>query len=218
MSDTILKFKNVSKSYDEQILNNVNFTLEIGKSICVMAPSGKGKSTLLSIAGLLLAPSEGEVFVCGNETTQLSDEEKSRLRSEKIGFLFQHTQLCGELRANENIALPSFFGKSNSNFSKLEVDKKIDEQLKRFGLEERKYYYPNQLSIGQKRRIACARALFLDPELIIADEPTNDLDEKNKKIVIDALFEQVKNGKSALIYATHDESVAKLADEIINLE
>lgn len=218
MSDTILKFKNVSKSYDEQILNNVNFTLEIGKSICVMAPSGKGKSTLLSITGLLLAPSEGEVFVCGNETTKLSDEEKSRLRSEKIGFLFQHTQLCGELRANENIALPSFFGKSNSNFSKLEVDKKIDEQLKRFGLEERKYYYPNQLSIGQKRRIACARALFLDPELIIADEPTNDLDEKNKKIVIDALFEQVKNGKSALIYATHDESVAKLADEIINLE
>ena len=217
MTDTILKFENVSKSYDESILDDVNFTLKLGKSICVMAPSGKGKSTLLSIAGLLLAPTKGEVIVCDKKTTTLDDNEKSKLRSEKIGFLFQHTQLCGELRANENIALPSFFTKNESNYSKAEIDKKIDKQLEHFGLKDRKFYYPNQLSIGQKRRIACARALFLDPELIIADEPTNDLDEKNKQIVIDSLFEPLKRNQSSLIYATHDESVAKLADEIIEL-
>ena len=217
MADEILKFENVSKAYDEEILSDINFTLQRGKSICVMAPSGKGKSTLLSIAGLLLAPTSGKVSICGNDTSRLNDNEKSKLRSEKIGFLFQHTQLCGELRAHENISLPNFFQKNESGRSRAEIEKLVDKQLNRFGLESRKYYYPNQLSIGQKRRIACARALFLHPELIIADEPTNDLDEGNKKVVIDALFEPVKAGKSALIFATHDESVAKLADEILTL-
>ena len=209
-----LEFKNVSKSYSEQILDNVNFALELGKSICVMAPSGKGKSTLLSIAGLLLAPTEGEVCLDGVETTALSDDEKSKLRSEKIGFLFQHTQLCGSLRAHENIALPASF-QSNNKVS--DIEKRVNEQLERFGLKGRKYYYPNQLSIGQKRRIACARALFLKPSLIIADEPTNDLDEDNKQIVINALFELVHAGSSALLFATHDSSVAALADEVVHL-
>ena len=214
MSISILEFKNVSKSYSEQILDNVNFTLELGKSICVMAPSGKGKSTLLSIAGLLLAPTEGEVYLDGVETTALSDDAKSRLRSEKIGFLFQHTQLCGSLRAHENIALPASFH-SKTNVS--DIGKRVDEQLERFGLRDRKYYYPNQLSIGQKRRIACARALFLKPALIIADEPTNDLDEKNKQTVINALFEPVRAGNSALLFATHDPEVASLADQLVRL-
>ena len=213
MTNSILSLKNVSKTYAEPVLNNVNLTLDVGKSICVMAPSGKGKSTLLSIAGLLLAPTEGEVYLDGVETTALSDDEKSKLRSEKIGFLFQHTQLCGSLRAHENIALPASFGGNKAQ----DIEKKVDEQLERFGLRDRKYYYPNQLSIGQKRRIACARALFLNPSLIIADEPTNDLDEDNKQVVINALFEPVRAGTSALLFATHDAEVAALADEAIRL-
>lgn len=217
MNEPILKLANVSKKYDEQVLQDISFDLEKGKSICIMAPSGKGKSTLLSIAGLLLAPTGGEIFINGVETSVLSDNEKSKLRSETIGFLFQHTQLCGALRAHDNISMPSFFNKKESRLSKQEINKQVDEMLTRFSLMERKYYFPNQLSIGQKRRIACARALFLQPELIIADEPTNDLDEANKKTVIDALFEPVKAGKSALLFATHDEEVANMADEIINL-
>ncbi|MDO4841498.1 MAG: ABC transporter ATP-binding protein [Phoenicibacter congonensis] len=217
MAETILKLEHISKTYSEQILEDISFSLEKGESICVMAPSGKGKSTLLSIAGLLLAPTEGNVWINGVETTSLSDNEKSKLRSETIGFLFQHTQLCGALRAHDNISLPSFFNKKESRLSKQEINKQADAMLDRFGLKDRKYYFPNQLSIGQKRRIACARALFLHPELIIADEPTNDLDEANKQTVIEALFEAVKTGESALLFATHDEEVAKLADKIINL-
>lgn len=217
MEEVILQFENISKSYEEEILKSVNFTLELGKSICVMAPSGKGKSTLLSIAGLLLAPTSGEIYLKGQETSSLSDDAKSKLRSETIGFLFQHTQLCGSLRAHENISMPSFFNKCGKQISKQEIQKQTDEQLERFGLMQRKFYYPNQLSIGQKRRIACARALFLHPSLIIADEPTNDLDEENKRIVIDALFEPVKRGEASLLFATHDSSVANLADEVINL-
>ena len=214
MTNTTLQLKNVSKHYAEPVLNNVNLTLDVGKSICVMAPSGKGKSTLLSIAGLLLAPTEGEVYLDGVETTALSDDVKSKLRSEKIGFLFQHTQLCGSLRAHENIALPASFNHSNKVS---DIEKHVDEQLERFGLRDRKYYYPNQLSIGQKRRIACARALFLNPSLIIADEPTNDLDEDNKQVVINSLFEPVRASSSALLFATHDAEVAALADEVIRL-
>ena len=98
-----------------------------------------------------------------------------------------------------------------------DIEKHVDEQLERFGLRDRKYYYPNQLSIGQKRRIACARALFLNPSLIIADEPTNDLDEDNKQVVINSLFEPVRASSSALLFATHDADVAALADEVIRL-
>lgn len=217
MAEPVLKLENISKEYSEQILNDISFELEKRKSLCVMAPSGKGKSTLLSIAGLLLAPTAGNVYINGAETTALNDDQKSKLRSETIGFLFQHTQLCGTLRANDNVCLPAFFNKTESRLSKEEISKQADVLLERFGLYERKYYFPNQLSIGQKRRIACARALFLNPELIIADEPTNDLDEKNKRTVIESLFEPVKAGTAALLYATHDEWVAKLADEIIHI-
>ncbi len=217
MSEPILTFDRVSKTYEESVFSDISFELEIGKSVCVMAPSGRGKSTLLSIAGLLLKPTSGKVFIEGVCANDLNDDEISKIRSEKIGFLFQHTQLCASLRANENISLPSFFNKDESKLPKQEVDASIDKFLKRFDLEKRKFYYPNQLSVGQKRRIACARALFSQPKLIIADEPTNDLDEKNKQIVVEALFEPIKKQKAGLLYATHDEKVSSLADKIIKL-
>lgn len=213
----ILSLKNICKQFDDsQVLKDISLELNEGQSVCVMAPSGKGKSTLLSIAGLLLNPTEGEVILCGQDCSTLTDDQKSYLRAETIGFMFQHTQLSGNLRANENISLPANFVHSKK-FSNDEIESRTDELLAQFGLTEKKYYFPSQLSIGQKRRIACARALFLKPKLIIADEPTNDLDEDNKRAVIDALFEDVKKENAGLLFATHDEDVAKLADKIIRL-
>ena len=219
MGDKILQFEKVSKSYDENLIfEDISFDLEIGKSLCIKAPSGKGKSTLLSIAGLLLQPSYGQVIFDGTDTTKLMDKDMSKIRCTDIGFLFQHTQLAGALRAHENVSLSANFAdKSSRGLSRSEIDERKKELLDRFGLMERYYYFPSQLSIGQKRRIACARALFMNPELIIADEPTNDLDEENKKILVDALFEPVVSGSSALLFATHDEELARKADSIIEL-
>ncbi len=219
MDSSLLKLDEVSKSFgDKLIFNNISLTLEKSKSVCIKAPSGKGKSTLLSLAGLLLQPSDGKIFFDGVDTTNLYDEDLSKIRRDRIGFLFQHTQLAGTLRACDNVSLAANFASKNEiDFSKGEIENRRKALLERFDLGSYYYYFPHQLSIGQKRRIACARALFMEPELIIADEPTNDLDEANRQIMIQALFERVQSGNSALLYATHDEDLAMMADEIIEL-
>ena len=216
----LLELKDVGKSYDgNPVLSQVSFTLDVGQSLAVVAPSGMGKSTLLSIVGLLLEPTEGQVLFDGQDTAVMSDDERSAIRAENIGFLFQHTQLIGSLRAFENVALPADFAQGGSlGLSDAQVDGRAKEMLMEFGLEDRVYHFPFQLSIGQKRRIATARALFLDPPLIIADEPTNDLDGKNAQIVVDALFDRVGRGEAALIYATHDQELAQKADRVLELK
>ncbi len=217
MSEEILRLERVSKNYDDRtIFSDISFTLKKGSSLCIKAPSGKGKSTLLSIAGLLLQPSEGRIYFDGQDVSTLSDEERSAIRNKRIGFLFQHTQLAGTLRAGENVSLAANFIKDKSMKS-ADVEKRRKELMKKFGLEDRYFYFPHQLSIGQKRRVACGRALFMNPDLIIADEPTNDLDEENKMILVDALFERVKTGECAMLFATHDSYMAELADDIIEL-
>lgn len=219
MAERVIKVENLSKVFgDTKIFENVNFSLSKGQSACIVAPSGKGKSTLLSICGLLMTQTSGNVFINDVDASSLDDKNASILRGNAIGFMFQHTQLAGNFRANENVSMPACFchNKEKSK-TRQQIESRENELLEQFGLIDKKYYYPNQLSIGQKRRIACARALFMQPELIIADEPTNDLDDENKTIVIDALFSPVEQEKSALLYATHDLDIAKRADVIINL-
>ncbi|MDR1015409.1 MAG: ATP-binding cassette domain-containing protein [Coriobacteriales bacterium] len=202
----------------ESILKDVTLTLERGQSLAVVAPSGAGKSTLLSIAGLLLEPSEGTLLIDGEDAAQLNDNARSVLRAEKIGFLFQHTQLIGALRASENASVPAnFIHTPSRRMSVADRTKRAKELLGGLGLEDRLHHYPYQLSVGQKRRVATARALFLDPPLVIADEPTNDLDAENARIVTDALFGRVLSGEAALLYATHDESLAARADRVLAL-
>lgn len=219
MAGSVIKVENLSKHFgDTKIFDKVNFSLSKGKSACIVAPSGKGKSTLLSICGLLMASTSGRVLINDIDTSSLDDKNASILRGNAIGFMFQHTQLAGNFRANENVSMPiSFCHNKEKSMTKQQIESRGNELLDHFDLIDKKYYYPNQLSIGQKRRIACARALFMHPELIIADEPTNDLDDENKAIVIDSLFSPVEQEKSALLFATHDLDIAKRADVIINL-
>lgn len=209
-----LELKNVCKSYGEgAVLKGVSFGLEKGRSLAVVAPSGAGKSTLLSVAGLLLSPDAGSVLVGGRDVTALDDDARSLVRGCKVGFLFQHTQLVGTLRAWENVAVAADFARAAALFADAEaVKRRSIELLESLGLADRVHHFPHQLSVGQKRRIATARALINEPELIIADEPTNDLDRANAERVVDALFARVEAGESALLFATHDADVAARAD------
>lgn len=189
---------------ENRIFDDVSFTLDAGESISITSPSGSGKSTILAIVGLLLTPASGKVIVEGNDVTGASDGERSRLRQSTFGFVFQHAQLIGSLRAWENVAVPARF----SDAADFDAEQRAKRLLVELGLEDRLEHFPYQLSVGQKRRVAVARALLLEPQVIIADEPTNDLDGVSAHSVAGKLFEQVERGRS-LILVTHDEELAE---------
>ena len=182
-------------------------------SLAFVSPSGSGKSTLLSMLGLLLSSTTGTVVVDGQDSDALGDKELSRLRRETFGFVFQHTQLVGSLRAVENVMAPANFA------GKLPFDarERAEQLLGGLGLADRLMHYPYQLSIGQKRRVSVARALLLDPPIVIADEPTNDLDADSSSSVADTLFERAANG-GILLFATHDRELASRASRVMHLE
>ena len=206
--DALLRVEHITTAYGETtILEDVSFELCAGKSLSITSPSGSGKSTILSIVGLLLAPDSGLVFIDGKDVFGSDEAELAKLRSKFFGFVFQHTQLIGSLRAYENVAVPARFVHDLD----FDADKKAKELLVSLGLEQRLEHYPHQLSVGQKRRVAVARALLLNPQIILADEPTNDLDLNSADSVANMLFEQPKNGK-ALILVTHDAQLAQKTD------
>ena len=163
--------------------------------------------------GLILTPTSGDVVVGEQGTRGLSDAARSALRGRTVGFVFQHTQLIGSLRAWENVTVPARFAGSGRV---ADGEARARELLERFGLAERAEHYPYQLSIGQKRRVACARALMLAPPVLIADEPTNDLDADSADSVTRALFEHVERG-GILLFATHDAALSAKAERVFHL-
>lgn len=221
----ILEVQGVSKSFIDPygapdgsnvnvIIRDASFTVEEGDTFAFVSPSGSGKSTMLSMAGLLLTPDSGTILVEGGvDVATLDDAALSRLRQRLFGFVFQSTQLVGSLRAIENVTTPAGFA------GKLDFDprQRAEELLERFGLADRMYHYPHQLSVGQKRRIAVARAMLLSPKVIIADEPTNDLDDESAVTVTEALFDYVSHG-NALLYATHDMQLAERASTLMTMQ
>lgn len=213
---TLLKVSNVSKAFDgNSIIENTSFEVNQGDTIALTSPSGSGKSTMLAMAGLLMTPDSGSILVNGDvDASTLPDKQLSKLRRELLGFVFQSTQLIGSLRAIENVIAPSDFATGKLPF---DAKERAAELLERFGLADRMYHYPHQLSVGQKRRVAVARAMLLKPRIIIADEPTNDLDEESAKEVADALFEYAEQG-NALLYATHVPALASRAKTIMTLQ
>lgn len=212
---TLLEVKGISKSFGEnEIIRSTSLSVNAGDTIAFMSPSGSGKSTMLSMVGLLLTPDSGEILLDdGTNALTLDDKSLSRLRQRLFGFVFQSTQLVGSLRAIENVTAPTGFA------GKLDFDatERAKELLERFGLADRMYHYPSQLSVGQKRRVAVARAMIMTPRIIIADEPTNDLDEESAQTVIDALFAYAADG-NALLYATHDVDLAQRAETIMTMQ
>ena len=212
----LLSIQGVSKAFDgNAIIENTSVEVNPGDTIAFTSPSGSGKSTMLSMAGLLLTPDSGTIVAEGNvNALDLDDRALSQLRQRLLGFVFQNTQLVGSLRAIENVTAPARFVAGKLPFA---PEERAAELLERFGLADRMYHYPHQLSVGQKRRVAVARAMLLEPKIIIADEPTNDLDEASAEEVANALFGYAEEG-NALLYATHIPTLAARAKTVMKLQ
>ena len=188
-------------------LHDVNLEIQNGEFVAIIGPSGSGKSTLLNMIGCLDKPTSGSVFIDRIDTATLTENQLAEIRRDKIGFVFQQFNLVHTLNALENVALPLFF----SGVKRDTRLKRAAEVLKNVGLEERKYHKPSELSGGQQQRVAIARALANDPEIIIADEPTGNVDSETGKAIMAILAGLNKEGRT-IIVVTHDPEIAACAD------
>ena len=213
----MIKVNNLSKVFrTEEIettaLNGVSFEIADGEFVAIMGPSGCGKSTLLNILGLLDNPTGGSYELLGTEVSQLKEKERTKFRKGNIGFVFQSFNLIDELNVYENIELPLRY----LNISAAERKQKVPEIMKRMAISHRAQHFPQQLSGGQQQRVAIARAVVAGPKLILADEPTGNLDSKNGKEVMDLLSELNKEG-TTIVMVTHSQRDAAVAQRTIDL-
>ena len=213
----ILKIKNLKKVYgsgetEVKALDDISFQVEEGEFIAIIGPSGSGKSTLLhSIAGLE-KPTSGKVYFYDKDIYKMNKKELTILRRQKIGIIYQFYNLIPTLNVEENIILPI-------ELDRKKIDtKKLDEIIKFLGLEKRKKHLPNELSGGQQQKVAIGRALMINPTIILADEPTGNLDSKSSEEIIQVLRKANKDYKQTIIMITHNLEIAKLADRIIKIE
>ncbi|MBR5238303.1 MAG: ABC transporter ATP-binding protein [Paludibacteraceae bacterium] len=193
-------------------LNSVSFTINQGEFVAIMGPSGCGKSTLLNVLGLLDNPTGGSYQLLDTEMAQLREKDRTKFRKGNIGFVFQSFNLIDELNVYENVELPLKY----LNISASERKRRVTEMLKRMNISHRAQHYPQQLSGGQQQRVAIARAVVANPKLILADEPTGNLDSRNGKEVMDLLCELNKEG-TTIVMVTHSQKDASIAQRIINL-
>jgi putative ABC transport system ATP-binding protein len=216
--DTVLFVNNVHKTLKVgeitvHALNGVTLSVKRGEFLSIIGPSGSGKSTLLGLIGGLDNPTEGQVFIDEIDITTLNESALTRVRNEKIGFVFQFFNLVPTLTALENVALPVQFAKHR----KFNPSKRATELLSLLGLADRMDHRPNQLSGGQQQRVAIARALANNPPLLLCDEPTGNLDTKSGEIVMRTLRDVQKNTGATVVMVTHDMEVASQADRIVSL-
>lgn len=211
MAKVIIKINGISKIYDNdtRALNNFTITINKGDWTSIMGPSGSGKTTLLNIIGCLNSPSKGSLFVNGSEITHLNQKQLTRFRRENIGLIFQQYHLVPYLTAVENVMMAQYFHSIIDENGAIEV-------LKRVGLGHRLTHIPSHLSGGEQQRVCIARALINEPRILLADEPTGNLDQKNGEIVLKLIKELHKEGHT-IILVTHNPDIAKLSDRIVNL-
>ena len=190
----------------------MSFSINKGEFVAIMGPSGCGKSTLLNVLGLLDNPSGGSYQLLGNEVASLRERERTNYRKGNIGFVFQSFNLIDELNVYENVELPLKY----LNISSSERKRRVTEMLKRMNISHRAKHYPQQLSGGQQQRVAIARAVVANPQLILADEPTGNLDSRNGKEVMDLLCDLNKEG-TTIVMVTHSQRDASVAQRVINL-
>lgn len=213
---SILETINLSKTYGSKeskvnALSNININIEKGEFVAIIGPSGSGKSTLLHLLGGLERLSGGSIKVNGKDISKLKDKELAEYRRKEVGFVFQQYNLIPVLNVEENIELPLMLG--NDDIDEIYISELIDI----LGLKERKKHLPSQLSGGQQQRVAIGRALSTKPSIILADEPTGNLDSKTTEEVMELLKKSIKKFNQTLIVITHDQNIAKKADRIINI-
>ena len=213
----IIKLKDVSKVYrtkeiETLALENVNLSIEKGEFVSIMGPSGCGKSTLLNIIGLLDSPTSGTVSLLETDTNKLNDSKLSEFRNNNIGFVFQSFHLIPSLNVTDNVALPLTY---RHGVSASERKRRVEEVLTRLGLSHRMRHFPSQLSGGQCQRVAIARAIVGDPKIVLADEPTGNLDSKMGQEVMDILHQLNQEDGRTIVMVTHNEHQARMTDRII---
>ncbi|HPM86189.1 MAG: ABC transporter ATP-binding protein [Candidatus ainarchaeum sp.] len=213
VKEGVIALRGVSKIYgvgeiEIKALDDIDLSICAGEYVSIMGPSGSGKTTLLDVITTMMKPTKGDVFIEGVNTTKMSNAELAAFRGKKIGFIFQTFNLLPKLTALENVMTPLWI----NNVPREEREGIAKKLLKEVGLENRMNNRPNQLSGGQKQRVAIARALAMDPKIIVADEPTGNLDSKSGKHVMDILHNLHKIHKVTVIIVTHDESIGKLAN------
>ena len=208
---SLLELKNISKIYgDLHALDNVSLTVDKGEWIAIMGPSGSGKSTMMNIIGCLDKPSTGQVIFDGQDISRVSGKKLTEFHRDKIGLVFQQFHLINYLNAVENVMVAQYY-------HSMPDEKEALEALERVGLKDRARHLPSQLSGGEQQRVCIARALINSPQLILADEPTGNLDEANENIVLD-IFRQLHREGTSLVVVTHDPEVGEEAQRIIRLE
>lgn len=212
----VLKIQHLSKTYGSgesrvEALKDVSFTVEQGEFVAVVGESGSGKSTLLNCIGALDTPTYGNIYIDGNELLSMKEEQRTIFRRRNIGFVFQSFQLVSELSVEQNIAFPIFL-----DYRQPEREK-VDEILEVLSLKERRHHLPSQLSGGQQQRVAIGRALITRPKLILADEPTGNLDSKNSRDVMDLLIRASRHYQQTILMITHNMSLAASADRVLRV-
>jgi putative ABC transport system ATP-binding protein len=216
---TKLLLENINKVYGDgdtsvKVLDNISLQVKAGEFVAVVGPSGSGKSTFLSIAGALLSPTSGRIVLGNEEINSLSPKKMNRIRLEKIGFVFQSSNLIPYLTVRDQLLLISELAGKRNKVAK----QRADNLLNQLGLSHRRNHYPQSLSGGERQRVAIARAWMNDPEIILADEPTASLDSERGKAVVQMLADEVHSREKAAIMVTHDKRMLELCDRIIYIE
>jgi len=213
----MIRTNNLTKAYrtdevETTALNNINMVIKEGEFVAIMGPSGCGKSTLLNVIGLLDNPSSGQLHIFDHEVSKYKERQRTNLRKANIGFIFQSFNLIDELTVYENVELPLLYLKMSSSVRK----KRVNEVLDRMQITHRKKHFPQQLSGGQQQRVAVARAVVANPKLILADEPTGNLDSANGETVMNMLT-QLNEAGTTIIMVTHSPSHAEYAHRVVQL-
>lgn len=220
MTSPIIKLNQVSKIYhlgDDKVKAVNKVSLEVNKKeyISILGSSGSGKSTLMYLIGLLETPTSGQIILNNKDISKLNDTQISKIRNETIGFVFQSFNLINKFTVLENILLPTTYSKTKLNFN---PQKRALDLLSKFGILERKDFYPNKISGGQQQRVAIARALIMNPKIILADEPTGNLDSKTGPEILKLIESLHKEFDTTIIMVTHEHNIAKRAEKHIYIK
>ncbi len=215
--EIIIEIKDLSKIYSDGVdvyaLDSINLTIHKGEFLAIVGPSGSGKSTLLHIIGILDTPTNGSIFIDGNDVSKMSDKDRSRIRNQILGFVFQYHHLMPDFTALENVMMPLLI----AGRTREEATRIANELLAEVGLEDRINHRPTQLSGGQNQRVAVARALANSPAIVIGDEPTGNLDTKSSEKIYELIRRLNREHGQTFILVSHDETLARKADRVIHI-